>query len=94
MGKRRKIPLNLVMDKRSKMVSISLSGTYLVKKQKLWSWEFSSVVERLPSKHKALGLVLSSGKNKTKQNKTKQNKAKQNKNKKTKPNQTKNKKFN
>ena len=31
-----------------------------------WGWGFSSVVERLPSKPKALGLVLSSGKKKKK----------------------------
>jgi hypothetical protein len=30
----------------------------------LRGWEFSSVVERLPSKHKALGSVLSPGKRK------------------------------
>jgi len=36
-----------------------------------WGWGFSSAVERLPSKHKALGSVLSY--RKTKQNKTKQN---------------------
>jgi len=28
----------------------------------IWGWEFSSVVERLPSKRKALGSVHSSGK--------------------------------
>jgi hypothetical protein len=31
-----------------------------------WGWGFSSVVEHLPSKHKALGSVLSSGKKKKK----------------------------
>jgi hypothetical protein len=34
-------------------------------------WGFSSVVERLPSKHKALGSVLSSGKKKEKKKKEK-----------------------
>jgi hypothetical protein len=29
-----------------------------------WGWGFSKVVESLPSKHKALGSVLSSGKKK------------------------------
>jgi len=34
--------------------------------QKMWQrgWGFGSVVERLPSNHKALGLVPSSGKKK------------------------------
>jgi hypothetical protein len=36
-------------------------------KPAMWGWGFSSVVERLPSKCKALGSVLSSGKNKNKQ---------------------------
>jgi hypothetical protein len=31
-----------------------------------WGWKFSSVVESLPSKHKALGSFLSSGKKKDK----------------------------
>jgi hypothetical protein len=34
----------------------------LLSNQKVWGWGFSSVVERLPSKCKALGSVLSSGK--------------------------------
>jgi hypothetical protein len=39
-------------------------------------WGFSSVVERLPSKHKALDSVLSSGKRKKKKEKKKKKKKK------------------
>ena len=41
--------------------------TLLPQQQVLGGWGFSSVVERLPSKPKALGSVLSSGKKKKKQ---------------------------
>jgi len=34
------------------------------RKNKMWGWGFSSVVEHLPSKRKALGLILSSEKKK------------------------------
>jgi len=38
-------------------------------KQTKWGWGFSLMVEHLPSKRKALGSVLSSGKKKKKRNK-------------------------
>jgi len=43
----------------------------LLLKKKNRGWGFSSVVERLPSKRKALGLVLSSGNKKIKKKKRK-----------------------
>jgi len=47
----------------------------LLLKKKNRGWGFSSVVERLPSKRKALGLVLSSGNKKIKKKKEKKNHA-------------------
>jgi len=61
-----------VMGLQSQLTQEIEAGKYLrscLKKTGYWGWGFSSVVEHLPSKHKAVGSVPSSEKKKEKKKK-------------------------